>query len=260
MKRPLDIKGDFGFFSTERAEDVLLLNLKENLLQRATSLKTRETLFNYLDMVSNDRSLKIVLLVNSPDKSGREEYLEFYRSIAGPGAGRLDIHRLFNNMNQIILKFMGLNKFVISVDSGRVISLFMNIGLACDYRVVADDTVFLNTYLELGLVPKGGGAYFLSNLLGCNQAARLMLLEESIDAKRALELGLVDEVVPLKSLKEAALNIAKGFALKPMASLLGIKNLLGYFRKGLADYLDHENEVLLNIINSPDFRKGVRES
>jgi len=46
-----------------------------------------------------------------------------------------------------------------------VLPLFLNISLAYDYRIVADNTVFENLCLEYGLVPKGGGAFFLTKIL-----------------------------------------------------------------------------------------------
>jgi len=60
---------------------------------------------------------------------------------------------------------VNLNKIVVHADGGRVIPLFMNVSLACDYRIVADNTVFQNPCIELGLAPKGGSGFFLSKML-----------------------------------------------------------------------------------------------
>ena len=114
-------------------------------------------------------------------------------------------------------------------------------------------------YLELGLVPKGGGAYFLSRLLGFSKAWEVLLSDEDITAEEALELGIVDKVVPSVELNEAALKIAKDFARKPVGSVSGIKKLLSCCRKELGDCLECENQLLLQTVSRSDFRKSLGE-
>ena len=77
---------------------------------------------------------------------------------------------MYNVIDQLVLAIMGLNKIVIHANSGKVISTFLNISLACDYSIIADNTVFQNPYIDLGTVPKGDGAFFLSKKLGASKA------------------------------------------------------------------------------------------
>jgi enoyl-CoA hydratase/carnithine racemase len=133
-------------------------------------------------------------------------------------------------------------------DGGNVLPLFLNISLACDYRIVADNTVFQNPCLEYGLVPKGGGAFFLSKILGASGALRLMLSEEDITAGEALKLGLVDEIVAVNELRNVALKVAEDFARKPSRSLRCSKRLLNYSFKELREYLEFETDELTKMI------------
>ena len=126
--------------------------------------------------------------------------------------------------------------------------MFLNISLACDYRIAADNTVFQNPCLEYGLVPKGGGAFFLSKILGVSKAYKMMLSEEDVRAEEALKLGLVDEVVPLAELQDTALKVAGQFARKPVSSLRCCKRLLNYSFKDLREYLEFETEELTKSI------------
>ena len=141
-----------------------------------------------------------------------------------------------------------MNQIVIHTDSGKVLPMFLNASLACDYRIVADNTVFQNPCLEFGLVPKGGGAFFLSRILGVSRAYKIMLAEEDITADDALKLGLVDEVVLLKELRNAALMVAEQFARKPARSLRCCKRLLNFSLKDLREYLEFETQELANLI------------
>ena len=72
-----------------------------------------------------------------------------------------------------------------------------------------------------------------------------------------MKLGIVDKVVPLDELRETAIKIAQDFAQTHSLTLSELKKLLNYSRKDLKDYLDLENEVLISIVESSDFRQKL---
>ena len=238
----------YGFFSAEQTDEIMVMRFKEDSLFHITDLMARDAMLDYFDRISEDDSVKVILIISSPNKSGIEEYFEFYQRLSKSKWDHNTIHRLCNVVDQFILKIVGLNKIVIHANSGRVISLFLNISLACDYRIIGDNTVFQNPYIELGLVPKGGGPFFLSRMLGISKAYEILLSNEDLSADEALHLGIVEKVVPLDKLEGAALDVAHRFALKPAQTLSGIKKLLNYSVKDLKDYLDLENKELLRIV------------
>ncbi len=135
----------------------------------------------------------------------------------------------------------------------------MNVSLACDYRIVTDNTVFQKLHLELGLVPKGGCTFFLSKMLGMSKAAGILLSSKDITAQEAMRLGMVDKVVPLDKIEETALKVAQYFTQKPARSLTGVKRLLNYPIDDLRNYLEFENEELFKIVASSDFKKTLAE-
>ncbi len=238
----------YDLFSTEQTDEVVIIRFKEDLLFRITDLNARDEMIDCLDRVSENDSIKVIVIFSSPNKSGIEEYFEFYHKLSKSKWDVNTIHRLCNVVDQFILKIVDLYKIVVHANSGRVISLFLNISLACDYRIIADNTVFQNPYIELGLVPKGGGPFFLSKMLGLSKAYELLLSNEDLTADEALRLGIVDKVVPFNELEGAALDVAHRFSLKPLKTLSGIKRLLNYSVKDLKDYLDFENQELLRIV------------
>ncbi len=248
MRRRFDLEGDFDFYKGEIIENVLLLNLKDKIMFRATNLKAKSVILGYLDQVSRTDAIKVVLIVSFPKKSGREEYFEFFNRVIQSGLDFNAIYKLFHAVDDIILKIKEINQIVIHVESGNVLPLFLNISLACDYRIAADNTVFQNPCLEYGLVPKGGGAFFLSRILGVSKAYKIMLSEDDIRVEEAFKLGLVDEVVPLAELKDTALKVAGQFARKPASSLRCCKRLLNYSFKDLREYLEFETDELTRSI------------
>ncbi len=248
MKRKIDLESDFDFFYGKIIGSVLVLNFKDNLMLRATSLKTKTTIIDYLDQLSHTETIKALLVVSSPNKSGREEYSKFYNQVLQSALDINAVHKLFHAVDDLILKIREINQIVVHADSGNVLPLFLNISLACDYRIVADNTVFQNPCLEYGLVPKGGGAFFLSKILGPGGTYRIMLSEEDITASEALKLGLVDEVVAYDELQDAAFKVAEDFARKPSRSLRCCKRLLNFSFKELREYLEFETDELIKMI------------
>ena len=260
MKKVSNLGVDYDFFSGEREEDMVWIRFKENLIQRATHLEAKNLLFDYLDLIAKSDEIKVLIITGSPTKVGREDYIRFYRQILKVDFDARDLARLYNAVNQFILKIVGFGKPIVHADSGKVISLYMNISLACDYRIIGDNCIFQNPYLDLGLVPKGGGAFFLSRLLGFSKALEILLSQKDITADDALKLGIVDKVVPVKQLEEEARKIAQEFTGKPIHSLSGIKRLLRCCMKDLEDCLVCENEILLQMVNRADFTEKLVES
>ena len=258
MRRRFELTGDFDSFTAETQGEVLVLNLQDRLMLRVSNLQTKSVILDYLDQVSANKKIKVILIVSFPKKSGRAEYVEFFSQVVQAERELNTVYKLFHAVDDLILKLKEINQMVIHADSGNVLPLFLNISLACDYRIVADDTVFQNPCLEFGLVPKGGGAFFLSKILGVSRAYKVMLSGDDIPAREAFELGLVDEVVPAAELKPAALRVAAQFASKPFSSLKCCKRLLNYAFKDLREYLDFETDELAKSVGHPG--GGMREA
>jgi len=248
MAEKIALDEEVEFFSAERRDEIIILRLKQNLLLRATDLRVRDKVLDYLDRVSKTDAIKVVVIISSPETKGSEEYFDFYHRVLTSKIDDKDVHRLHNVFSQIILRIVELNKIVVHASSGRVISLFLNVSLACDYRIVAEDTVFQNPYFKLGLVPIGGGAYFLSRRLGRSKALEILLAETDITPHEAKELGFVDKVVAPENLEKTALDVARGFAQKPSPSLAGLKKLINYSLLDLKDYMALEYQELIKAL------------
>lgn len=91
----------------------------------------------------------------------------------------------------------------------------LDMTLACDIRIASAAAKMGETYIKLGLNPGNGGTYFLPRLVGSGMAAELALTGDIIDAERALDIGLVNRVVPPDALMEEALKMASKIARHP---------------------------------------------
>lgn len=248
---------DHDLFTGKKAGDIVVLSFKEKPLLHATDLSVKKALFDYLDLVACCDDIKVVLVKEALIKMNRTEYIAFYKSMIGPDLCQLPLERLYNAVGQLILKLVGLNKMVVHADSGDVILLFMNISLACDFRIVADNTIYQNPNIELGVIPKGASTFLLSKMLGTAAASRILLSSKDIDATDARRLGIVDSVVPLKELDRTALETARSFAQIPTGYAIGVKKLLNYDIKELAWFLEFENDMLRKLVQCCELRREV---
>jgi 2-(1,2-epoxy-1,2-dihydrophenyl)acetyl-CoA isomerase len=237
-----------GFYALKQLDDVATLKLGRNFLLNAIDLSIKSSLFDVFDNIAENDETRALVVMNCQEKIGCEGYIDFYRQVMANQFDRRSIQRMCNIFDQLILKIVKLNKPVIHADCGEVIPLFMNMGLACDYRIVATDTIFQKPYFELDTLPKGGSAFFLCKMMGYCQAKQLLMSDKIFNAPEALEMGIVDQVVPYSRLEEEAYKIAQDFTKRSKRSLEGIKKLINYNMKDLQDYLEFESFELLKTI------------
>ena len=112
-----------------------------------------------------------------------------------------------------------LEKPVIAAINGYALGEGCDLALSCDFRVASKNARLGMTYTQLGLVPDTGGACRLIQLVGLSKAKELIFFGEPIGAKEALEMGMVDKVVPAQDLDAAALGMAETLAMKSPGAL-----------------------------------------
>ena len=233
-------------FTTRRHnERIVALHFQPHFLLRTANLQDRDKALAFLERVSADQSIRALVVVGSPDAKGRQEFMDFFRQFGTSGMDPALVHRMYNVISQLVLRLAEMNKFVVYINSGRVLASFLNIGLACDYRILAEDALIQNPCVDVGLIAKGGGAYFIPKLIGRAKTYEIMLSKKDVSAHEARELGLVNEVVPFANLESAAFERAEEFSQKPLSSVAALKALLNFSYQDLQRYLEHENEVLL---------------
>jgi enoyl-CoA hydratase/carnithine racemase len=237
-----------GCYTLSKSGDMAILRLGKDFLFESIDLSIANRLFEVIELISQSNEIKVLAILNCPGKIGCEAYIDFCRQAINSEFDRKSIHRMCNIFDRLILEIANLNKLVIHADCGEIIPLFLNISLACDYRIVSTHTTFQKPYFELGMLPTGGGVFFLCNLLGYRKTRQLLMSEKEISAPEALEIGIVDQVVPDNKLAETAIQTAQAWTRRSTRSLLGIKKLLNYTMKDLTDYLSFESVELLKTI------------
>ena len=131
--------------------------------------------------------------------------------------------RIWNEIQAFPKRAARFEKPLIAAVNGAAIGGGMDLALACDIRVAGESARFAETYAKIGLLPGGGGAYFLPRIVGKARALELLWTADFLDAQAALEIGLVNHVYADGDLLAEATKLAQRIAAMPPLSIRLIK-------------------------------------
>ena len=128
---------------------------------------------------------------------------------ATAGEGGLDVGAILrDHYTPAIRAIRSMDQPVIAAVNGVAAGAGFSLALACDLRIAAESATFVQAFVRIGLIPDLASTYFLPRLIGPARAAELTMLGDTVDASRALELGVVNWVVPDAELAVAAADLA----------------------------------------------------
>jgi len=148
--------------------------------------------------------------------------------------------------------------FIAAVD-GVAAAGGLGLAISCDVVVASDRATFEWAYGKTSLTGAESSTFFLPRLVGLRRAMELAFLNPRLDAKTALEWGLITRVVAAASLEADVMEMARRIAAGPAPAFAATKQLLN--RAAGVDridyHLDQELETLARIANTPDFAEGL---
>jgi enoyl-CoA hydratase/carnithine racemase len=248
---------DTDLLSSSLEKDILVIRQKQHLKALTSDISTIYSFYEYLESVLSSKSYKATVMFACPDKDEYIEYSMFLSKALSARNDNLLIDRLANVVNHLIRTLSRLNAITVYAGRGTVSMFHLNLSLAYDYRIVADDTVFENPGAGIGMITKGSG-YFLPRLLGVRKATEV-LQWKSFCAEDALDLGLIDRIVPVSKLEEATMQFVAANLEASVSTLLGIRKLFKCDPKELQRSLELEDRLIKERLKSPDFRKTFGE-
>ncbi len=152
-----------------------------------------------------------------------------------------------------------LGKPVIAAINGYALGGGCELALACTFRIAADSAVLGQPEIDLGLIPGYGGTQRLARLVGRSRAMDLVLTGRKVKAAQALQIGLVDRVVPRASLMDEARTLANTLSGKaPLAIRCAMQAITGGIEMPLADAQVAEATLFGLVASSEDMREGTR--
>ena len=128
----------------------------------------------------------------------------------------------------------------------------------CDLVYAGDNAAFSMPFVNLGLVPEAASSLLVPQMFGYHRAAEALLLGEPFMAEAALEVGLVNRVVPPSEANALAQAQARKLAAKPMSSLIATKQLMkGGQQKAVLERMGEEGAQFGRMLGEPAAREAM---
>jgi enoyl-CoA hydratase/carnithine racemase len=164
------------------------------------------------------------------------------------------------NILTTVLKIRNLPKPVIAAVNGTAAGGGFALTLACDIRIASEAARFNMIFTKRGVIPESGSTMTLPRLIGTARALELVFMAETIDAKEADRIGLVNRVVPADRLMTAAKEMAAKISQNSPIALGFAKAAIyrGYNETDIAAQMDYEAYVESVLFNTEDFQEGIK--
>jgi enoyl-CoA hydratase/carnithine racemase len=157
----------------------------------------------------------------------------------------------------IALQIRACNKPVIAAINGVAVGVGLDLALACDIRIASDEARLSEAYIRRGMIPAGGGSFFLPRLVGIDRALLIAWTGDIIDARESERIGLVTMVVPHKDLREAARELAEKLAKGPALAVQKTKRAIyDGLTMGLEAHLEYTAAVRRELLLTFDHKEG----
>jgi 2-(1,2-epoxy-1,2-dihydrophenyl)acetyl-CoA isomerase len=238
---------------TVGATRVVTINRPEarNALTRAVILGATRA----LEQASSDASVRCVVLTGAGGH---------FCAGADLRANIMEDPQMMEHLDQHLDEFHGLVKALvqcpkpsIAMMDGAAVGFGADLAFACDLRVASSRAYAQEKFVKLGLMPDGGGTFWLPRLVGTARALQMILLAEKVEAAELRSLGVVVKVVEPDALREATLEIARALEAGPPLAHAAIKRALYASWGTVEDALRREREEQLKLLRSSDVMEGV---
>lgn len=234
---------------------VRLIRLQRPAAKNALTMELIAALADALASANGDKSVRAVVLSGTPGAFCSGADLRWLAKAVETGES---VRPLLERFQALTLGIVGLTKPVVAAVTGPAVGFGADLALACDFRVFAESAYLQEKFAAVGLMPDGGGSYFLTRLLGIARALELLMLGSRIDAAQAVSLGLATSMTANADTEAAALALAGTLSTSAPLALARIKQAVHADGAELRAALARECEGQLALLASADVKEGVR--
>jgi len=217
------------------------------------SVELMRHLADALHIIDGDRNTRVSLLC----AEGKNfcAGADFSSSSPLGGTGEDDTRQLYHEAARLF----AVRKPIVAAVQGAAVGAGLGLALVADFRIAAPEARFVANFVKLGFHPGFALTYTLPRLIGHQKALLMCLTGRRIKAEQALDWGLVDEVVPLERLREAALALAQEIAENgPIAVEVTRASLRQDLLAAVTAHTDREHAEQARLRRTDDFLEGIR--
>jgi len=205
-----------------------------------------------LEQAAQDAAVRVVLVQGDATVfSAGNDIGDFQAAPADPGP------REQQPVWRFLRAIASFPKPIVAAVCGPAVGVGTTLLLHCDLVYAGDNAAFALPFVNLGLVPEAGSSLLLPQMFGMHRAAEALLLGEPFMAEAALEVGLVNRVVPPTECNAIAQGQARKLAAKPLTALMETKRLMkGGQQAAVLARMDEEGAVFGRMLHEPAAREA----
>jgi enoyl-CoA hydratase/3-hydroxyacyl-CoA dehydrogenase len=262
----IGVKSGKGFYEYGKVEErklsTIILRIEEPIawiyLNRperlnALNMEMIKELSQVLDELEFNDKIRVLIITGTGRAFCAGADITAFQGVT-PFLGAVYVRRFQELFNKIEL----YTKPVIAALNGYTVGGGLELSMACDFRIASELAELGQPEINLGLIPGAGGTQRLPRLIGEGKAKEMIYTGERIPAKEALNLGLVNKVVPHDELLNEARRFALKLSEKPPLSLLAAKYAVKFgLESNLWSGLALESSLFGLLFSTEDFIEGV---
>jgi 2-(1,2-epoxy-1,2-dihydrophenyl)acetyl-CoA isomerase len=240
-------------------DNVATITLNRPEAYNALSDTMRTELKEVVGIINDSKDIRVVVLTGAGKAfcaGGDIKLMKERIDQKIPYQERLDTYRL--DVGAMVKCLKSIRQPVIAKLNGATYGAGCSIAMLCDIRVAGDNVKLGLPFTARGLVPDWGATYFLPRLVGTSNALHLIATGKGVSAGEALNLGLVNAVVPAGELDDYVKGLCEGILLNgPMAVTLAKEAMYAAMETELDTALEREAHCQSRCYLSDDHREGV---
>ena len=212
----------------EQDQRVVTITLNRPDTRNALSGDLIDGLIDALEKANRDKNVGCVILTGagkSFSSGGNLQEIKNMTTKDNMSQSQLEEWYRFG-IQKIPLTMNAIDVPIVAAVNGHAIGAGNDLCTMCDIRIAGEDAKFSESFLRIGIIPGDGGSWFLPKIIGLSRAAEMILTCDVLDAEKALNWGLVSQIVKNEELIIQAKKIANKIASQPPEATRRAKRLL----------------------------------
>ena len=207
----------------EKSGGVLTLTMNRPDKKNALTRAMYQALGDAIDQAEFDKDVRCVLIQANGDMFTAGNDISDFAAV---NAGDSSANEARRGGNPLLAALARAKTPLIAAVNGRAVGVGTTMLLHCDLVYLADNALLTTPFVNLALVPEAASSITLPSRIGHARAFAMFVLGEAVDAKKAVDWGIANEVVPLDQLRAKARAAAEAVAARPPAAVVITKALM----------------------------------
>ena len=244
---------EFKTLSLEKKCSIALLKFVRPEVMNAFNSQQVDEMKLAVTNLAGDKEIRVVIL------SGEGKAFTSGADLSEKEAKWENVHdALIEGYLPSLKGIIEMPKLVIASINGPAAGIGAAFAMACDFRVMSEDSYILSVFSNIALVPDGGLNWLLARNIGYTKALEYAVEAKKISASECLEFGIANKVCSLNDLDDVTFSWAKKLSERSPQAVANTKKLMREsLEKKYLETFEDEAKIQVEIFGNEEFKEGV---